>query len=116
MAELKPDELLVVIVPEARADEVVDFLIGREALSGFTRSAVAGFSRQHSRLSVREAVLGYREQARFEVLGSGELLDGLVRDLAGIAGRDHFRWWRLPLVATGATSAPAGGSGDQAGP
>jgi hypothetical protein len=112
MAELKPDELLVVIVPEARADDVVDFLIGREALSGFTRSAVAGFSREHSRLSVREAVLGYREQARFEVLGSAPLLDALVRDMAGIAGRDRFRWWRLPLAGSGSIAAPASdGSG-----
>ena len=111
MAELKPDELLVVIVPEARAEDVVDFLIGREALSGFTRSKVAGFSREHSRLSVREAVLGYREQARFEVMGSAALLDALIRDLAGIAGRDRFRWWRLSLTGTGAIASPDGKGG-----
>lgn len=111
MAELKPDELLVVIVPETRAEEIVDFLIGQEALNGFTRSQVAGFSREHSLLSVREAVLGYREQARFEVLGSAALLDGLIRDLAGIAGRDRFRWWRLPLSGTGAVAGPDGEGG-----
>jgi len=108
MAELSDGELLVLIVPAARVDDVVDFLIGIERLAGFSRSRVAGFSREHSRLSVREAVLGYREQARFEVQADSELLDTVVRDLAGIAGRDRFRYWRLPLTATGTISDPDG--------
>lgn len=108
MAELSDAQLLVLLVPAARADDVVDFLIGEERLSGFTRARVAGFSRQHSHLSVREAVLGYREQARFEVQGEAGLLDTLVRDLAAIAGRDSFRYWRLPLAATGSISDPGG--------
>lgn len=112
MAELKPSELLVLIVPLARSDEVVDFLIGRDQLSGFTRSAAAGFSREHSGLSVREAVLGYSEQARFEVLGQAALLDALVHDLSAIVGRDHFRYWRLPLTSTGVIAGPAGDASD----
>lgn len=105
MAQLSDAELLVLIVPAARADDVVDFLIAEERLGGFSRSQVAGFSREHSRLSVREAVLGYREEARFEVQGDAELLDALVRDLAGIAGRESFRYWRLPLAGAGSIDA-----------
>lgn len=104
MASLNPDsprQLLVVLVPSGRSDDLVDLLMGRVELSGFSRSAAAGFSREHSRLSLRESVQGYRDQVRFEVLGDARLLDTLLAEIADLAGRDRFHWWRLPVLDEG---------------
>ena len=60
--------MLVLMVPRERRDDVVDALLGREELSGFTLLPALGYSRENSHLSVPEQVVGYRDFDRFEVL------------------------------------------------
>lgn len=105
-------QILILLVPAARRDEVVDVLMACEALDGFTRERAAGFSREHSRFSLREAVQGYEDQERFEVLGSPAVLDDVLARVAEIAGRDHFFYWILPVVRVGRLGSAARRAGD----
>jgi len=94
-------ELLVLIVPVTRRNEVVDLFMEMEGVSGFTRSPAAGFSREHSHFSLREAVQGFEDQERFEILLDAERVDALLQELTAISGRDRFFFWTSPVARQG---------------
>jgi hypothetical protein len=100
-------QILVLLVPAARRDEVVDVLMACEALEGFTRLRADGFSREHSRFSLREAVQGYEDQERFEVVCPPSLIDDLLARIAVIAGRDHIFYWVQPVLRQGRLVHPS---------
>ena len=94
-------ELLVVIVPATRRDDVVDLLMASNDIDGFTRSEAAGFSRQHSHFSLRESVQGFVDQERFEIVCDPALVDGFLKQLGSLAGRDSFFFWGTSLTREG---------------
>lgn len=102
-------ELLVVMVPVARCDEVVDALIALEEVAGFTRSRAAGFGREHSHFSLRESVQGYLDQERFELICEHDQVDGVLETVRALAGRDRFFYWVSPLTRSGRLGTPASG-------
>ncbi|WP_439101402.1 DUF3240 family protein [Congregibacter sp.] len=95
------DALLVLLVPQPRRDDVVDALMSMEAVSGFSVTDAAGFSRAHSQLNRRELVQGYGDYERFEVLCDEETRRDLFQALKDVAGRDHFRYWVMPVLEDG---------------
>ncbi|MEQ9463589.1 MAG: DUF3240 family protein [Haliea sp.] len=95
------DELLVILVPREMHEDMVDALMSLQAVSGFTASAVSGFSREHSRLSLAEQVEGSRRISRFEVLHEPALRQALLEALAPVAGRDSLRYWVQPVLESG---------------
>jgi len=96
--------LLVIVVPEARRDEVVDLLMADETSSGFTRSPAAGFGREHSHFSLRESVQGFEDRERFELVCDANLVERLLSELREIAGRDRFFYWTFPVSGHGVLS------------
>ncbi|MEE4276962.1 MAG: DUF3240 family protein [Halieaceae bacterium] len=99
-------QILVLLVPAARRDEVVDLLMACDHIEGFTRLRAAGFSREHSRFSLREAVQGYEDQERFEVVCPPPVIDELLDSINAIAGRDHFFYWVQPVLRQGRLGMP----------
>jgi len=95
------DALLVLLVPCPRRDDVVDALLSMEAVSGFSVTDAAGFSRAHSQLNRRELVQGYGDYERFEVLCDEETREHLLQVLEDMAGRDRFRYWVMPVLEEG---------------
>lgn len=93
--------LLVVLVHTERRDDMIDALIGREEISGFTLVPALGFSRDHSRFSVTEQVVGYRDIDRFEILIDDNALDSLLALLGDKAGNDPLRYWLVGLDTAG---------------
>lgn len=102
-------ELLVLIAPANRRDELVDTLMACENVAGFTRSPAAGFSRHHSHFSLRESVQGYVDQERFEVVCDKEVVDDLLKRFECLAGRDQFYFWSTPLSREGTLGEPLEG-------
>ena len=102
---MNESQLLVVLVPAARRDEVVYLLMACEHIEGFTRQRAAGFSREHSRFSLREAVQGYEDQERFEVVCAPAVMDGVLSSLDAIAGHDRFFYWVQPVLRQGRLGA-----------
>jgi hypothetical protein len=94
-------QILVLLVPLARRDEIVDLFMACDAVEGFTRLRAAGFSREHSRFSLREAVQGYEDQERFEIVCTPAVMEDLLSRLEAIAGHDHFFYWVQPVLRQG---------------
>ncbi len=92
---------LIVIVPTELKDTMVDTLIGLDRISGFNMDNVAGFSREHSRFSVREQVQGYRRLFRFEVICKRDHLNELVAALRPICAPVKARFWVTPVIDQG---------------
>lgn len=99
------DALLVFTTPARRRDDIVDTLMGFEAISGFSVTDVAGYSRGHSRFNLRERVQGFGDYERFEVLCDAPTRQALLVVLAEVAGRDHLRYWVTPVLEEGAVGA-----------
>ncbi len=109
---MSDQKLLVLIVPALRGDEIVDLLMACQDVEGFTRSPVAGFSREHSRFSLREAVQGHVDQMRFEIVAGEDVLSSLREQLGALAGRDRFFFYSLALWDSGYLAVEAGDDRD----
>jgi hypothetical protein len=99
-------QLLVVTAPRERRDDLVDVLMAREEISGFTLLPALGYSREHSRFTVAEQVVGYRDVDRFEVLLAPGELPGLLDSLAAAGGRKALRYWVLDCASAEPAAAP----------
>ncbi len=100
-------QLLVLIVPEALKDDMVDTLMGLDDVSGFTLSTAAGYSREHSHFNLREQVEGYRSFFRFEVLHLPQVREHLCEVLAETCGDEPVRYWVAPVLVEGHLGGPA---------
>jgi hypothetical protein len=94
-------QMLVLVVPRELRDDLVDTLVSTDLVSGFNLGQIAGFSREHSRFSLREQVVGYRELFRFEIVHDSDGRDALMSALAPVCERTHCRYWLLPLLQEG---------------
>lgn len=95
------DSLLVLMAPARRRDDIVDVLMLLESISGFSVTDAAGFSRAHSQFNQREQVQGFGDYERFEVLCDASSQKALIQALGEMVGRDHFRYWVLPVLEQG---------------
>lgn len=85
------DTLLVLNVAPELEEDLVDYLLARPGVTGFTSFRVHGHG-EHSALSVAEQVTGRRARVRFEVvLAAGEVAAVLGGLRAGV-GRDIIHW------------------------
>jgi hypothetical protein len=98
---MNPASVLVFFAPARRRDDIVDTLMGLDAVSGFSFSDCGGFSRQHSHLNLQEQVQGFGDYERFEVLCDDDTVREILSRLASIAGRDHIRYWVTTASAQG---------------
>jgi len=94
-------QLLVLLAPAERRDDLVDALMGLDRVSGFTLTPSLGFSREHSHFSVREQVAGYREYSRFEVLLEKKDLEAVLEALRPACGNERLRYWVSDVPRTG---------------
>ncbi len=102
---MSSDLLLVLMAPARRRDDIVDVLMMLESISGFSVTEAAGFSRTHSQFNQRERVQGFGDYERFEILCDARGQKALIQALREVAGRDHFRYWVLPVIEEGEIGA-----------
>jgi len=97
-----PDtRLLVLLAPAERRDDLVDALMEKADISGFTLTPALGYSREHAHFSVSEQVAGYREYSRFEVLFEAGQQEQLLEALSLAAGNEQLRYWITDAPETG---------------
>lgn len=95
------DVLLTLIARPDVEEIVIDWLLGREELSGFTGEAAWGHSREHGRFSLVEQVTGRQRRAVFHLKldqqEAGPLLEAMRDELAGLG----LRYWLVPMLDSG---------------
>lgn len=97
-----PDQqLLVLMVPADIRDDVIDVLIEIDGISGFNMQTIAGYSKEHSRYSLREQVEGFREMFAFEVMHSPEQEARLLEALRPVCRIAAVRYWVVPVMSHG---------------
>lgn len=95
------ESLLVIIATPAIEESLVDWLLERKEISGFSSLQIDGHGSPHSELSLAEQVAGRQRRVMFHVHAeSGELqilLDALKQEFRG-AG---LHYWLMPLLEAG---------------
>ena len=94
-------QLLIMMVPADIRDDVVDALIGCDAISGFNMTTIAGYSREHSQYDLREQVEGYRQFFKFEVMHERLQLPDLLAVLRPVCASANIRYWTVPVLEQG---------------
>jgi hypothetical protein len=95
------EQLLVAVFAQDIRDDLIDALIGLEAISGFNLETIDGYGREHSRYDLREQVAGYRQLCRLEVLHESDQEQALLATLARACAAGHLRYWVMPLKSSG---------------
>ena len=97
---------LPLVIHETAKQDLIDHLLAREDVSGFTLSAAEGHSRNtgHNPFeTTRDLVLGYVPRVRVDILVEDEaypvLRDEICHCDSCVAGKGI--WWGTPVVASG---------------
>ncbi|MDG4867999.1 DUF3240 family protein [Guyparkeria sp. 1SP6A2] len=95
------DVLLTLIARPDVEEVVVDWLLGRDELSGFTGEAAWGHSREHGQFNLVEQVTGRQRRAVFhlkiESAQAEALIEAMRDELAGLG----LRYWLVPMLDSG---------------
>ncbi|MFI9651886.1 DUF3240 family protein [Guyparkeria sp. GHLCS8-2] len=97
------NDVLLTLIARPDAEEIViDWLLGRDELSGFTGEAAWGHSREHGRFNLVEQVTGRQRRSIFHLKleqdAAAPLLEAMRDELAGLG----LRYWIVPLLDSGA--------------
>jgi len=93
--------LLVMNLPPALEEDLIDYLLSLECVGGFTSYAAQGHG-EHENLSIAEQVSGRRKRIQFEVLIEEESVETVTSGLAGEVGAD-ITYWQQPMNNLGRT-------------
>ncbi|WP_297186040.1 DUF3240 family protein [uncultured Porticoccus sp.] len=91
--------LLVLNITPELEEELVDYLLSREEVGGFTSYPVHGHGEQ-GRLSIAEQVSGRRKRVQFEILLPEPQVDNLIAGLAEEVGKG-IHYWQLSVIRSG---------------
>lgn len=93
--------LLVLNIPPALEDDMVDYLLEMEEVRGFTSFAAQGHG-GGEQLTVTEQVSGRRKRVQFEIIIDEEIADRVIAGLSTRVGKD-IAYWQLPVSGIGHT-------------
>ncbi|HEY0721593.1 MAG TPA: DUF3240 family protein [Gammaproteobacteria bacterium] len=93
--------LLAIVATPAIEESLVDWLLERKEISGFSSTHIDGHGSRHSDLSLAEQVAGRQRKVMFRVHADCDelrtLLSGLKQEFSG-AG---LHYWLMPLLEAG---------------
>ena len=95
------DCLLVVITKPTIEGALMDWLLAQETLTDFSSAPIAGYSAEHSRLSIAEQVRGRRNNIMFQVKTTRSEANRIVEDLKKDFAGAGLHYWLTPVLAEG---------------
>lgn len=93
--------LLVLVAAPELEETLVDWLLGRNEISGFTGQRVEGRSRDHGAFSLVEQVTGRQDRIMYYVQTEESTARGLIEALASDLRNCNLRYWMIPLIEAG---------------
>ena len=96
------DESLVILnVPPALEETLVDWLLAREEGGGFTSFPAEGHSTRHQGLSIAEQVSGRQARRQFQIQMETQAVDGFLDALQSLLGQAGIHFWVMPIMKSG---------------
>lgn len=93
------DTLLVLNVPPQVEEDLIDYLLQAEGVSGFTAQAVYGHG-PGGQMTLAEQVAGRRKRFQVSIMLQHDAVAGVLDGLATQVGRDIV-WWQHAVTASG---------------
>jgi hypothetical protein len=93
--------LLIINIPPALEEDMVDYLLAHDAVDDFTTFAVNGHG-EGSYANVSEQVSGRRRRMHFEILVEPGAVETVIAGLASQVGKG-IRYWYVPVSGYGQT-------------
>lgn len=94
------DRVLVLNMPPAMEDMVIDALLASEHCEGFTTSQVNGHSTHSTHYTITEQVTGRQKRIQIEILCDESGALGILDDLQQFTGAG-IRYWSVPVLLEG---------------
>jgi len=94
--------LLVLNINPELEEELIDYLLELDSVSGFTSYHVNGHG-HHASLSIAEQVTGRRKRTQLELLVEVAAVESILAGLASEVGRDIV-YWQQPVNGQGRLS------------
>ena len=95
------DCLLVLFVAPEIEDPLIDWLLEREDVPGFSTQCVSGHGAPPASLRLAELVAGRRPRARVEIALPRVVAPALLEALRRAFGGSGLHYWLLPLLEAG---------------
>jgi hypothetical protein len=93
--------LLVLIVSPAMENTLVDWLLEREDIPGFTSVAVSGHGASASSLSAAEQVAGKQRQVMFQLHLQEDVATTIIEGVSDAFAGSGVHYWITPVLASG---------------
>ena len=93
--------LIVLTVPPTLETQLIDWLLARADIAGFSSGAIHGHGSRHDHLSIAEQVTGRQRRLQFQVQLDRRQYSSVLADLStDFAGAD-LHYWVSPILAAG---------------
>ena len=92
--------ILTLIALPAMEDELIDWLLSKQSISGFTSQSAHGHGSNHA-MSLAEQVAGRRKQIAFLIELDQPLADNVIRELKNDFSGTGLHYWLSPLLKSG---------------
>jgi len=92
--------ILSLIALPAMEDELIDWLLSKQEISGFTSQSANGHGSNHA-MSLAEQVAGRRKQIAFLIELDQPLADNIIRELKNDFSGTGLHYWLSPLLKSG---------------
>ena len=93
--------LLILVATPAVEESLVDWLLAREELSGFSSNRIDGHGSRPDELSLAEQVTGRQRKVMFHVHTDCEAVKELIPRLGQDFAGAGLHYWVMPLIDAG---------------
>ena len=101
METLMKECLLVIIVSPKLEEEMVDWLLEKEDLSGFSSMPIDGHGSGAGQLNIAEQVTGRQRKIMFHVHGHEQSMPALMDEMNNRFKKTGLHYWLIPLLGSG---------------
>lgn len=100
---MKDYMLILVSVPELEED-IVDWLLERQEISGFTSNPIHGQSHEQRKLTIIEQVIGRQRRVMFHIHLKPDTLTPVLESLRKEFSGTGLDYWVIPVIESGRLS------------
>ena len=93
--------LLVIIVSPKLEEEMVDWLLEKDDLSGFSSMSINSHGSDITELNIAEQVTGRQHKIMFHVYGKENSMPTLMDELKMRFKNTGLQYWLMPLLTSG---------------